>query len=168
MSKEINYAEDIQIDGEALDLEWLNQSSLMFKYGRHSANMQRKLEEAKQELDIARAEADKEIRNDPEKFGLTKTTDSVVANAILNCGDYQEAYSQYMDAKYEADMARAAVNAFEHRKSALENLVRLYGQQYFAGPSVPYQINREWESKEKDQRVSKKISEGLQRRRREE
>lgn len=160
----MNYVEDIQIDGEALDLEWLQQPSLMLKYAKHSAKVQRALEECKQELDIARAEADRTIRENPEGFDIVKVTEGAINSAILTYKPFIEASQAYADAKYEADMARAAVNAFEHRKSALENLVRLYGQQYFAGPSVPYQINREWEAKEKDQRVSKKISEGLQRR----
>jgi len=162
----MDYAKDIIIDEEALDKEWLRQPALMMKYAKHSARMQNALEEAKQELDIARAEADRTIRENPKGFDIPdRVTEGAISSAILTYKPYIEASKAFLDAKYEADMAKAAVNAFEHRKSALENLVRLYGQQYFAGPSVPYQINREWEAKEKDKRVSKKISEGMQRRR---
>jgi len=165
---EFNYEKDISIDGEALDQEWLNQPALFLKYSRHYSDMTRRLDEAKQNLDIAKAEADKRIRKNPEKYGLEKTTDSVVANAILIEEGYKDAYDEYLSAKYEVDMARSAVSAFEQRKSALENLVRLFGQQYFSGPNIPYQINREWESKEKDLKINKKTAEGLnmQRRRR--
>lgn len=160
----MNYELDITIDGEALDQEWLRHPVLMLKYAQHSAKMQHKLEAAKQALDIAKSEADKMIRTDPESYEILKVTEASVANAIINEDGYKSAYEDYLSTKYEADMARAAVNAFEHRKSALENLVKLYGQQYFAGPSAPYQINREWEVKEKDKLRSVKIAEGMQRR----
>jgi len=157
----LNYEQDIEIDGEALDQEWLAQPSFCLKYGRHSAKMKKRLEEAKQNLDIAKAEADKSIRSNPEKYGIEKVTETVVANAILKEDGYQEAYTAYLNSKYEAEMAQAAVNAFEHRKSALENLVRLYGQQYFSGPTVPYQINRDWEKREQEKKVDEKVSKGF-------
>lgn len=157
----LNYEVDIEIDGEALDQEWLNQPRLLMQYARHSALMRKRLEEAKQSLDIAKAEADKMIRTNPEKYGIEKVTETVVANAVLKEEGYQEAYTDFLNAKYEADMASSAVNAFEHRKSALENLVRLYGQQYFAGPTVPYQIDREWEKKEQEKKVDEKVKKGF-------
>ena len=149
----MSYEKDIEIDGQALDLEWLGQASLMLKYGRYSAKMQHNLEIAKQNLDIAKAEADKKIRKNPEKYDIEKVTETVVANTILIEEGYKATYEEYLSTKYEADMARAAVTACEHRKSALENLVKLYGQQYFSGPKAPYEINRDWEDKEKEKKV---------------
>ena len=167
---DFNYEKDIEIDGEALDQEWLGQSALYLKYSRHYADMTKRMDESKQNLDIAKAEADKRIRKNPENYGIDKITEAVVMNSILIEEGYKDAYDEYLSAKYEVDMARAAVSAFEQRKSALENLVRLFGQNYFSGPNVPYEINREWESKEKESRTNKKTAEGLniQRRRREE
>lgn len=161
----MNYEEDIRIDGEALDKEWLNQPSLMMKYAKHAANKRKILEETKQNLDIAKAEADQKIRKHPERYKLEKTTDAIVANAILNEEGYKQAYSDYLDAKFESDMAQGAVNSFEQRKSALENLVRLYGQQYFAGPKMPLQIDRGWLNKEGNKKVSEKLNENTIQRR---
>ena len=160
----MNYEQDILIDGEALDQEWLRQPSLVMQYSKHAAEKTRRLDEAKQNLDIAKAEADKRIRTNPEAYDIAKVTETVIANAILIEEGYKDAYDEFLVAKYESDMARAAVVAFEHKKAALENLVRLFGQQYFAGPSMPLQINREWEQKEIDKSVNKKIAEGMQRR----
>ena len=47
-------------------------------------------------------------------------------------------------AQYELEVMGAAVRALDQKKSALENLVRLQGQNYFAGPSVPRTIGAEW------------------------
>ena len=164
----MNYEKDIEIDGQSLDLEWLNQPRLMMQYTQHSAKMRKALEEAKQELDIAKADADKMIRTNPEKYGIEKVTEVVVANAILNEKGYRKAYTEFLAAQYESDMAQGAVNAFEHRKSALENLVRLYGQQYFSGPKMPLEINREWEKKEETKELNRKVKAGMVRRKREE
>jgi hypothetical protein len=136
----MDYEKDIEIDESALDIEWLEQPRLMLKYAKNAAEMQLDLDKAKQDLDIAKAEADKAIRENPERFGLEKVTEAAVSNAILISKDYKQAYQTYLDTKYEVDMARGAVNAFEQRKSALENLVRLHGQQYFAGPRVPHDL----------------------------
>jgi hypothetical protein len=51
---------------------------------------------------------------------------------------------QYIDAKYEANMASYIITALDHRKKALESLVTLYGQQYFAGPTAPRNLTKEW------------------------
>jgi hypothetical protein len=161
MSKELNYEKDIRIDPEALDVEWLNQPHLFLTYARNSANMRKSLDEAKQSLDIAKAEADKKIRTNPEKYGLEKITESVVANAILIENGYKAAFQEYLDAKYEADMASAAVQAMEQKKSALENLVRLYGQSYFAGPKVPRNLTEELERN--DTQTNSGVARGLNR-----
>lgn len=159
----MNYEQDIEIDGESLDLEWIEQPKMMLKYTQHLANVKRELEECKQALDIAKAEADKKIRTEPEKFGIEKVTEVVVANAILNEKGYKKAYTEFLEAKFEVDMSQGAVNAFEHRKAALENLVKLYGQQYFAGPKAPLEITREWSHKEEQREMSRKISSKLKR-----
>jgi len=159
-----DYAQDIQIDKTALDLEWLHQPSLMLKYAKHSAKMQEAMEESKQNLDIARAEADRTIRENPEGFDIVgRTTEGAISSAILTYKPFIDASQAYKSAKYEADMAKAAVNAFEHRKSALEALVKLFGLQYFSVPNAPFDITREWEKKERTKKVNKKVTNGLNR-----
>lgn len=153
----MNYEEDVLIDGRSLDLEWLDQPSLMMRYCKISAKAQMDLDAAKEMLDVVRSGLDKAIRTNPEHFELAKITDVVVANTVILQESYTEAYGKYLQLKYESDMAKGAVRAIEQRKDALENLVRLYGQQYFAGPSMPLAINREWEREEKQKQSDKKI-----------
>jgi len=157
----MNYEKDIEIDESALDVEWLKQPSLMYTYSKNLARRRKELDEAKQNLDVAKAEADKEIRTNPTKFGLEKTTDAVVTNAILIHPDYKEAYTTYLEAKFEVDIAQSAVNAFEQRKAALENLVRLHGQQYFAGPKVPHDLD--WIREQKQKSANTAVASGLSR-----
>ncbi len=157
----MNYEKDIEIDETALDIEWLSQPTLFMKYSQHSAEMRRNVDETKQILDVTRAELDNEIRNDPSKFDLPKVTDTAVAAAILTTNKYKKAYKEYLDAKYEADMAQAAVIAFDQRKTALENMVRLHGQQYFAGPKVPRDLPTLRAQRKAEEESTKKVNAGI-------
>lgn len=149
MSK-INYEQDIKIDEQALDLEWLDQPSLMLKYAKHAALMEREMDRAKEELDLVKSELDGSIRKNPEKYGLEKATDKAIDAAIPQQEEFKEANDAYLEAKFEYKVAKAAVDAFDQRKTALENLVKLLGQSYFAGPVTPRQIAIEREVKERN------------------
>jgi hypothetical protein len=139
---ELNYEKDLKIDDSALDLELLEQASLFMKYAKHFADTRRLVDEEKQNLDIVKADIDKKIREHPEKFKIEKVTEGAIQSAILTEGSYNIAYKKFLDAKYESDMASNAVQAFNQRKEALENLVKLHGQSYFAGPSVPHDLSK--------------------------
>lgn len=164
----INYEQDVKIDGEALDIEWLAQPSLMMKYCQISAKAQMQMDAAKEMVDVVRSGLDKSIRENPEKYGIAKLTESVVLSTVIVQEQYTEAYGAYLKAKYEADMAKGAVRAIEHRKDALENLVRLFGQSYFAGPKMPRELNREWEQHELQKRSNAGVAAAMSRKRRDE
>ena len=55
----------------------------------------------------------------------------------------------YVKTKHELDIARAASIALDHKKRALQNLVQLHGQNYFAGPKIPRTMKQIQEDKEK-------------------
>ena len=147
----MTYSDDINIDEESLDVEWLGHARLMMKYCRKAAEAHREMDLAKERLDLARATLDQAIRTDPKAYGVTaeKVTEASINAAILMHADYQAASTAYIDAKFENNVAADAVRAFDHRKSALENLVRLHGQQYFAGPSVPRNLHEERQMRDK-------------------
>jgi len=145
----MDYALDLKIDEESLDIECLDQASLFMKYAKHYAEARRTLDEVKQNLDIVRSDIDKQIREDPEKFGIVKVTEGSIQSALLTEATYNIEYKKYLDAKYEADMASNAVQAMNIRKEMLEGLMRLHGQQYFAGPRIPRDLSEERKKKEK-------------------
>ena len=160
----MNYETDIRIDETALDVEWLEQPRLMIKYAQHSAEMARRVEIAKTKLDLIKAQLDKDIRTDPEKFGIGKITESVVQNTIILDTNYQETEAALIDAKYEYDIARNAVYAINARKDSLENLVRLHGMQYFAGPQVPRDLSKEYQNRTRQKQVDAGIAQKMKRR----
>ena len=135
--EESNYAEDVAIDPHFLDAEFLNQASLFSKYARLESRAKRDEALAKRHRDVVKAQRELAIRADPEKFGLTKVTEPTIKAALALDPEVQEAVRARDDAAYEVNMMIAAVRSFDHRKTALENLVRLHGQEYFSNPNEP-------------------------------
>lgn len=153
----MDYIKDILIDETALDVEWLQQPVLMFRYAKLSINLKKQMDKQLEKINVIKAKIDKNIRSNPDKFGLTKITETIVANTILLQEDYINEHNIYIEKKYDYDLINVAVRALQDKKSALENLVKLHGQQYFAGPSVPRDLDKEWENKQKQKNVNKNI-----------
>jgi len=153
----MDYEKDVNIDPNSLDVEWLEQPNLMLKYGRIAAQTKMDMDKAKERLEVVKAELDKDIRLNPEKYGISKLTEGVVASTIFLQPEYKEVSEAYIEASYEFNMARYAVQAISDRKDALENLVKLHGMQYFAGPSAPRDLSKEWEAKQKQKKADSKI-----------
>lgn len=151
-----NFDKDIEIDLLALHSEWQSQPSHFHHYSRLLAESNDRLRRLKERLDVARAELSADIRKNPAVYQCEKITEGIVADTLARClGDgnkfavtladnYRRINKEYLDAMYEVDMVTASVKAFEQRKTALENEVKLFGQNYFAGPHVPYEIGAEF------------------------
>lgn len=154
----MNYEEIIKIDETSLDLEWLDQPVKMLQITTAQAEAQRDMEKIQDRLELIKAELDKEIRTDPDKFGITKITEGAIQAAILSMKIYKEINEQLIQARFENNVLKGAVKSFEQRRDALENLVRLHGSQYFAGPKMPRDLHFERENREETQ---KKVDEGV-------
>ena len=139
----INYEDDIRIDPNALDVEWLEQPELMRKYAKHTADMKKQMDDAKENLEVSKARIEMEIRSDPTAFGLTKPTEAGIQSTILLQDKYQGLVKVYNESRYEYDVAVAAVRAVDQRKTALESLVKLLTASYFAGPQAPRDLYQE-------------------------
>ncbi|HUU86132.1 MAG TPA: hypothetical protein VMX17_00095 [Candidatus Glassbacteria bacterium] len=156
----MNYENDLKIDESSLDLEWLEQASLFMRYAKYSAEARKNLDEVKQDFDIIKAKIDKNIREFPDSYGVTKVTEGAIQSTLLTDKEYTKAYQKVLDAKFEADMASSAVQAFNQRKEALENLVKLHGQSYFAGPKIARDLSEQRKIKENkvDSKIASKLS----------
>src|SRR5687768_2434473 len=127
----------LEIDKDVLDEEWMSQPSLFFRYAAKEAKADNEVDEAKAELEVTEAELDKAIREDPQDYGiLDKCTETAIKNAIKQHKDYQNALEAHHTAKYKAGLLGAMVKALDQRKKALEKLVDLHGQSYFAQPQA--------------------------------
>lgn len=125
-----------EIDETQLDREWINQPRMYYDYASQLAEAKLALEETKVDLDVVRADLDLHIRSKPDEYGLEKVTEKTIESAIMQQSEYTAELKKVRRAKHEVDLLNAAVQALDHRKHALQNLVSLHGQQYFATPKA--------------------------------
>ena len=126
------YEKDIEINPEALDVEWLEQGPLALKYSRYAAQAAsevRRLEEIKKTI---RSELILEVNQNPgELIGKDKPNAGDIEAYYRNHERYKEIVQRLLDAQEEAEFAEAAKNEICYtRKKALEMLVRTHGLQY--------------------------------------
>jgi hypothetical protein len=148
----MNYEDDIRIDETSLDVEWLEQASLAMRYGKHYAIARRRFIQAEEKVKVIRAELIAEANADPVKCcNKDKPNVADIEAYYRNHKRHKTAKEEWVVAQYELDMAEIAKNEISFtRKVALENLVRLHGQQYFAGPKIPRDLAWEREQKQKN------------------
>jgi len=148
----MDYKADVKIDETALDIEWLEQASLAMKYGRFYAVAKKNLTASVEKLKVIKAELIAEANKNPMKCCKKDKPNAADIEAYYrNHQRHKDAKDEWMELQFELDMCEIAKNEISFtRKSALENLVRLHGQQYFAGPKVPRDIS--WEKKEMQKR----------------
>ena len=155
---EFDYEKEIQIDEEALDLEWLDQPKLFIEIAKKSAEAQFDCDQAKANFDVVCSETEMKIRNNPTVYKIEKVTESAVSAVLKQTKEYTDALLKLNEAKRDASILQGAVRAFDQRKTALENMVRLHGQSYFAGPKIPRNLSDERQAKEaKKARINEKI-----------
>lgn len=161
----MDYENDIRIDDSALDIEWIDQAELSLKYGKIWAEAQRILTIAEENIKIIRAELIQKANEAPMKTCKKEKPNAADIEAYYQQHpDHIQAKEEWIDAQYECNMAAVAKNEVSFtRKAALENLVTLHGQQYFAGPSIPRDIHAERERR--DVKVNAGIAKKIMRRR---
>lgn len=129
-------AKTLLIDDAQLDKEWIRQPVLVFKYSKISAQLRQDFDSLKTQMELLKAKTEQAVRKAPIEYGVAKVTESAIASAVSlhpSVVEMQEALSK---ARYQHDLALGMLNALEHKRRALENLVSLHGQQYFAAPST--------------------------------
>jgi len=126
----------LKIDELELDKACLEQPQLYFKWSAKLADAKLLTEEARNNFEVVKAESAREIRNNPAKFNLEKVTEGSVAEAVTNHPDVKRAQGELFDARHHQDVIAAMVIAIEQRKSMIQALVNLHGQNYFADPRI--------------------------------
>lgn len=122
------------IDEMRLDKEWVNQPRRYHKVAVALEEARGELDRRKAALDVESAEAQMDLRNNPNEYGLAKVTDKAVEAAYVTTKRYKKALEKLHEAKRKVGLLQAAVTTMEHRKRALEKLVDLRLADYFSEP----------------------------------
>lgn len=164
---ELEFREELKIDPDALDVEWLNQPELLWKYSKLLEDEKKEAEYLKNRVELVKAELDDEIRSSPEKFGFEgKPTEKAIDAQILKHPKYSNILKKYLRHRHNVGVYQSAVFAVHQRKEALEHLVKLHGQKYFSSPIIEASLSdRQKERYLKGESAKSKIKRSMKRRR---
>lgn len=152
---DLNYEADIRIDEKALEQEVLMQAELAIKYGKNWAEQEKVVAKLEEKIKITRSGLVKKAHLNPDKhLGVdVKPTGPNVEAFYRTHKDHIAVKDELIEAHYELSLAVVAKNEFSYtRKAMLEALIKLHGQDYFAGPKVPRDISAERKLKDKERK----------------
>jgi len=137
MLNEINeFENDRSIDKFELDEEWKKQPDLYFKWADLFAKASLLVDKIKDALEVRKAQIDKAVRANPKDFGIEKVTNEAINNIVILDDEYRKLSQELIQAKYEESVLGAVVKTMEHKKQALENIVKLFLNNYYAEPAI--------------------------------
>jgi hypothetical protein len=116
-----SFEENVSINDENLDEEFIRQPGLYGHYAKMEAIAQGKLLSAKARLDVIQAEVYRTLRTKYEEGG-EKFTEKKLEMDVVTHKNYKAAMAQYIKAKEDADLCRAARDALSHRRDMLIQL----------------------------------------------
>lgn len=131
-----------ELDKNRLDEEWVNQPRLYREYADKLAEAERDLSRAEAALKVTRADAELAIRENPAKFGLEKVVEAAVKARVETHKAVVKAHDEVIRVQYRVSLLKAACRTLEHRKAALQELVTLWQNDYFATPRVKGEAGR--------------------------
>lgn len=166
VSEAVDFERDIQVVISRLELEWVRQPQLVWQYGKLAADAKDEVSRIENEISMHEAEVAANVRRKPELHGLPpdKVTDKNIKYAIELDAGFQRLNRQLRIAKKNYDIIERAVTAIDHKKRALEHLVKLLSMDYFSGPSVPHKVTTEVRDRLRDAQ-SEDFAERVMRRR---
>lgn len=139
---------DANIDPTALDVEWLEQTRLGLKYCRYLSYLKDKQRYMEERKKTKRSELIVAANKDPYKCcGKEKPNAGDIEAYYRNDSKYQEIVEELNAIISETEFTEMAKDQIcWTRKTALENLVKLHGMQYFAGPDMPRNLAEEFQA----------------------
>ena len=147
---DFDFENDIAIDLDNLHEEWRTHAQVRYKYAKEiayldmKAKQQRKLIEVKKaKLKEASSKLILQVKGDNPKFTVQQIDATIAGHEQIKNpeGELSLAQDELIELEYELNMAKNALQAFDDRKTALENEVKLWTRNYFSSPTEERQIN---------------------------
>jgi len=129
-----DFGEEIRINKYQLDDECERQPSLYHRYSRQLADAKKVADKAEDQLKFMLATTESDLRAGAANAGV-KITDAGVKAELELSAEVITAREELREANGRVYILQAAVNALEHRRSSLDNEVKLWLAGYFATPS---------------------------------
>ena len=130
---DLNYKEDLRIDRDALEECLVEQPEMYAKWSDAWAQAVKERDEAKEALNLVKADLDMRVRKGWDILGFEKKpTDMAITTWICAHTDYRNSNFHLIQATYNVNVLEAAKWAFQHRKDSLDNLTKLFLSNYYS------------------------------------
>lgn len=139
----MKYAKPIDMfrpDANRLEEEWVEQSGLVWTWGKKLAKARKRVEDKKAQLELVEAELELAIRNKPSSFGLDRLREASIKKTVVIQPEYKRAKKSLSRAKFKVGLTEAYVNGLEHKKASLEALLKIEARDWWAEPRVPKEL----------------------------
>jgi len=128
----MSFEDDVKINKYKLDVACEEQPCLILSYEEPLASLKGDRDRLYDRLNLVTAELELEIRKNPPEG--VKLTEGTVKSLVLSSPRVTKIQTKLNETKKEIYQYEAAVNAFEHRKRMLDNLVKLWTSNYYSDP----------------------------------
>lgn len=130
----LDFDKDVSINKYRLDEECLSHSGIFARYAELQADAKTRVSNAKDQLELVEAQRNLAIREELSKSGA-KVTEAMINSYLVTDKAVIEAKEALRKAEDVYGKLSVGVQAFEHRKSELDNLTKLYCAGYYSMPS---------------------------------
>lgn len=151
-----SYKDDLRIDENNLEVEWMKQPRLYMYWAEQETAAQVERDKLQRRLTVLHAEYDAKIRAAPKTFGIEKISEPAIKNTIQKIEEYRELELSLIEANKNLKLLSAAVTAFEHKKRSLTKLTDLWIAGYYGGSKPSYGDKIEKEAVEGQKRLQQR------------
>jgi len=152
----------LPIDIYNLEEECRNQPVLHQEVSEAVADAKRRAKTAAKHVEFVKADLLNRIRREPEKYGLSKVTETSVDAAAVVQPVYQEAIRKMLDAEEYASALAGLEVAMMQRKSMLNDEVALFLKSYYTTQEMVGEV-KSLDKVTEEQIIAKRIRRAKQR-----
>lgn len=135
--KLLSFEEALKIDKYSLDNEWLKLPMLYYEWSTIYSQAVLERDKEKQRLELVKTEIESRIRKEPSRYGIKKGTEGEINSCVISSEEYQKALERYQNSVYNLNIISGALEALGAKKSALENVTKLFLSGYYIKNVVP-------------------------------
>ena len=148
----LDFENDLNINLNDLHTEWKNHANLRYKYASEVSYLDKCVKKANEGIAVIKAKIIKQCKIDNMKSTVQQIDAFCSAHP-----DYLEAKNERIDIEYNLNMIKNALRAFDDRKTALENEVKLWTGNYFSTPVEDQKVpsDQKMETKVRDESSNK-------------
>lgn len=150
---------DLKINKYKLDEECLTHASTYNRYAEMALKTKTELTKAKDKLSLITAQRNIAIREEIAKSG-SKVTEKMIESYLESDKEVLKAKKELREAEEVNATFNAMLDSFDHRKSELDNMVKLYCAGYYSVVGNKKETSTETTEKDIRKNLNKKAKKG--------